>query len=97
MPLEKRLCYVLIAILITQSVALIITHMCLCIPFRALWTMNIPGAKCANRTVVYFIRIGFNIAMDFAVLVAPASILRHLHLPWPQMLLIGTFLAFGAV
>ena len=95
MPFERRLCYALIAFLIAQSLTMVIIHLSLCTPFEALWAPNIPGARCVNRTAVYFVQLGFTIAMDFVVLIAPLFILRHMRRPWPQKLLISIALAFG--
>ena len=95
MPFERRLCYALVAFLVAQSLAMIIVHLSLCMPFKALWTPKIPGARCLNRTAVYFAQLGFTIAMDFVVLIAPLFILRHMRRPWPQKLLISIALAFG--
>ena len=80
MPLEKRLCYALIVILVGESLALSITHLCLCTPFEAMWSSNVPGSRCLNRTLVYFVQLGLTIAMDFVILFAPFIILRHLNL-----------------
>jgi len=71
MPFEKRFCYVIIVILIAQSLAMIGTHLALCRPFHALWTPNVPGAVCLNRTMVYYAQLSMTIVMDFGVLVAP--------------------------
>ena len=98
MSLEKRLCQALIVILVAETLALAITHLCLCTPFEALWSSNVPGAKCLNRTVVYFAQLGITIAMDFIILIVPLFILRHLHLKfWRQRLPLSLVLAFGGL
>lgn len=97
MPLEKSLCHGLIVILICQSLAMAGTNLWLCRPFHALWTPNVPGAVCLNRTTVYYTQLGFTIAMDFLVLVAPLFILRHLSLPWIQRLALLVILSFGGM
>ena len=97
MPFEKRFCYVIIAILVVQSLAMVGTHLALCRPFYALWTPNVPGQVCLDRTKVYYAQLGMTIVMDFAVLVAPLFILRHLRLPWVHKLLILVVLSFGGM
>ncbi|KAK4149683.1 hypothetical protein C8A00DRAFT_18663 [Chaetomidium leptoderma] len=97
MPFEKRLCYALIAILITQSLTVVGIHLGLCMPFHALWTPNVKGAVCLDRMTVYYAQLGITIAMDVLVLVAPLFILRHLSLPWIQKFLILIVLSFGGM
>lgn len=97
MPFEKRFCYTIIVILIAQSLAMIGTHLALCRPFHALWTANVPGAVCLNRTMVYYAQLGMTIIMDFGVLVAPLFILRHLTLPLIQRFMILVVLSFGGM
>jgi len=97
MPFEKRFCYVIIAILVAQSLAMVCTHLALCRPFYSLWTPNVPGVVCLDRTKVYYAQLGMTIVMDFGVLVAPLFILRHLTLPWAQKLMILVVLSFGGM
>jgi hypothetical protein len=97
MPFEKIFCYTIIAILVAQSLAMAATHLALCRPFHALWTPNVPGTVCLDRTMVYFAQLGLTIGMDFAVLVAPLFILRHLTLPWIQKIMILVVLSFGGM
>jgi len=97
MSFEKRFCYVIIAILIAQSLSMVATHLALCRPFYSLWTPNVPDKVCLDRTKVYYAQLGMTIVMDFAVLVAPLFILRHLRLPWVQKLMILVVLSFGGM
>jgi len=96
MPFEARLCRALIVFVVAQCVALTIALFLTCIPFEAMWTSNIPGAKCLNRTASYSAQLGLSIGTDFLVLIAPLFILRHLHITWPQRLLLCIVLGFGA-
>jgi hypothetical protein len=98
MPLERRLCYTIIFVLTAETIALSVIHLCLCTPFEAMWTPNLPGAKCLNRTIVYYVQLSITIAMDFIILIAPLFILRHLKLRfWRQRLLLSIVLAFGGL
>lgn len=97
MPFEKWFCYIIIAILIAQSLAIVGTYFAFCRPFYSLWTPNVPGAVCLDRTMVYYAQLGMTIVMDFGVLVAPLFILRHLRLPWGQKLMILVVLSFGGM
>jgi hypothetical protein len=97
MPFEKRLCYVLIAILAADSISSIIVQLNICKPLRALWMANLPGAKCLDTTTVNFTILSLIIALDVAILVVPAFILRHLSLRWYQKLGLGLVLSCGGL
>ncbi|KAH6846975.1 hypothetical protein B0I37DRAFT_134899 [Chaetomium sp. MPI-CAGE-AT-0009] len=97
MAFERTICYVIIGILITQSLTLAGIHLGLCRPFYALWTPNVEGAVCLNRATVYYAQLGITIGMDFLVLIAPLFILRHLSLPWTQKFMILIVLSFGGM
>jgi len=97
MPLEKRLCYIIISILVIQNVSMIVVHLNLCSPFEALWNRNLPGAKCLNSTLVYTVTLSLIIFTDFVILLVPAPILKHLTLRWYQKLAIGIVLSFGSL
>jgi len=97
MAFEKWLCYAIIVILVGQSLAFVGLHLGICTPFHALWTVNVPGAVCLNRTMIIYMQLGMTIGMDFLVLLAPLFILRHLSLPWIQKLMILIVLSFGGM
>ncbi|KAK3986154.1 hypothetical protein QBC44DRAFT_248882, partial [Cladorrhinum sp. PSN332] len=97
MSFEKWLCYAIIVVLISQSLAFVGIHLGLCRPFYALWTANVPGAVCLDRAKVINMQLGMTIAMDFLVLLAPLFILRHLSLPWTHRLLILIVVSFGGM
>ncbi|KAK4150341.1 hypothetical protein C8A00DRAFT_18110 [Chaetomidium leptoderma] len=97
MPSDKRLCHVLIAVLCTGYLVFIVLRMVRCIPFHAQWTPGIPGARCDiyNNTWFMFASQGWNMVMDFVILLTPLYILRHSNAPLRQRVLIGVVLAFG--
>jgi hypothetical protein len=96
MPSDKRLCHVLIAVLSTGYLVFIVLRVVRCIPFQAQWTPGIPRARCIyNNTWFMFASQGWNMAMDFVILLSPLYILRHSSAPLKQRVLIGVVLAFG--
>jgi len=97
MPFEKRICYVLISILVLYSISIITLNLNLCSPFKAMWNRRLPGAKCLNTNITMHVSLSFIIAIDFAILLLPAPILRHLTLQWHQKLGIAMALSFGSV
>ncbi|KLU86936.1 hypothetical protein MAPG_05943 [Magnaporthiopsis poae ATCC 64411] len=97
MAFEKRLCYALTSILACGFIAFFITTLLLCMPLYAVWTPNVPGAVCLNTAVSMTANQIYLIVMDFAILIIPFFIIRHLTIPWPQRILLGLVLALGAI
>lgn len=97
MPLDLRLCRILIALLCTGYTIFIVLRMVRCVPFAAQWTPKMPGAQCFfNATWFMFASQAWNMVMDFVILVVPVLVLRHSKAPWLHRVLIGIVLAFGA-
>ncbi|KAK1836829.1 hypothetical protein QBC39DRAFT_247105 [Podospora conica] len=97
MPLDRRLCRALIAVLCTGYAIFIVLRMVRCVPFASQWTPGMPGARCYfNATWFMFASQAWNMVMDFVILVVPVLVLRHSRAPWLQRVLIGVVLAFGA-
>ncbi|KAL8346339.1 hypothetical protein RB598_000307 [Gaeumannomyces tritici] len=96
MDLEKRLCYALSAILCCGFLASFVLAFVTCIPFYAIWTPNVPGAVCLNTTATFTAIQIYLIIMDFAILIGPFFILRHLTIPWPQRIFLGFIMSLGA-
>lgn len=97
MRFEKRLCYILISFVVLQSITYSVLTFTLCSPIQAMWNRHIPGTKCVNTTVAYEVGLILTIAMDFAILLLPVFILRHLTLRWYQKLVIAIVLSFGSL
>ncbi|KAK0744307.1 hypothetical protein B0T21DRAFT_428594 [Apiosordaria backusii] len=97
MACERRLCYGLITILMSGYIAVLIVSFVRCVPFYAIWTPGVPGARCID-TAAYFLAVQIHtLIMDFAILVVPLVILRHLSIPWPQRVLLVIVLGFGGM
>jgi hypothetical protein len=94
---EKRLCYTIIVILIIQHTIFLIINFTLCQPFKALWTPDLPEAKCLNKTASTYAALALIMITDFVILLLPAFILRHLTLRWYQKIGIAIILSFGGL
>jgi hypothetical protein len=97
MAFEKRLCYIVIIVLVLQFTALFVVQFSRCSPFEAQWNPRIPGAKCLSLYVVFNVAQSSIIVMDFTILLLPAFILRHLMLRWYQRLPMAVVLSFGGL
>ncbi|KAH6649547.1 hypothetical protein F5144DRAFT_553367 [Chaetomium tenue] len=96
LPSDKRLCHISIAVLCTGYLIFIVLRMFRCTPFHAIWTPGVPGARCIyNNTWFMFASQGWNMIMDFVILLGPLYILRHSNAPLKQRVLLGVLLAFG--
>lgn len=97
MPFDRFLCQTLIGVLCTGYAIFIVLRMVRCVPFASQWTPNMPGKKCFfNATWFMFASQAWNMVMDVVILLVPLLVLRHSKAPWPQRVLIGVVLAFGA-
>lgn len=97
MAFERRLCYVLMGILVSGYFVVIVLSLVRCIPFEALWVPNIPGAKCLDTTKLFLAVQSHTLAMDFIILLAPLFILRHLTVPWLQRVVLVIVVGFGGM
>jgi len=97
MPLDRRLCLTLIALLSIGYGVFIVLRMVRCIPIQAQWIPNLSGSRCYfNSTWFFFASQAWNMVMDVMVLFVPVIILRHSHAPLQQRVLIGVVLTFGS-
>ncbi|KAM7220299.1 hypothetical protein V8F06_004265 [Rhypophila decipiens] len=97
MPFEKRLCYALVALVLGGYTAVLVVQFIRCIPFYAIWTPNVPGAKCLDTTASFLAVQAHTLAMDFIILLVPLVILRHLNIPWRQKVVLVIVLGFGGM
>ncbi|KAM7190973.1 hypothetical protein V8F20_009511 [Naviculisporaceae sp. PSN 640] len=97
MRFEKRICYALIALVVSGYTGIIILNFLRCIPFHAIWTPGVPGAKCIDTTSSFLAVQGHTLAMDFIILLVPLVILRHLSIPWRQKVVLVIVLGFGGM
>lgn len=47
-----------------------------CSPVHAYWERNMPGRKCFNQPLFYYIDASFNIAFDLCILIIPTLLFR---------------------
>lgn len=97
MAFEKRLCYGLTGLVVLSYTAVIILTFLRCIPFYAIWTPGVPGAKCMNVMSTFLAFQAHTLAMDFIILLVPIVILRHLNIPWRQKVVLVIVLGFGGM
>ncbi|KAK1752004.1 hypothetical protein QBC47DRAFT_416493 [Echria macrotheca] len=95
LPVEKRICYVVLALVIAEGFTWIVVLFLTCIPFSAMWDPGLPGAKCIDNTAGFYACAATIISADVAILVIPPFLLRHSSIPWYQKLLLGMVLALG--
>jgi hypothetical protein len=90
-------CYALLAFIVAVGIEATFTGIFTCTPVDYFWNETIRGGKCVNRATLYFTNAAISIATDFALLILPAIILRHLMMPWSQKLVLMVILAFGGL
>ena len=97
LPIEKKVCYAVMVLVIVEGLLWIILLFLTCIPFSAMWQMGVPGAQCIDHTTSFYACAATIISADVAILVIPIFLLRHSSLPWRQKLILGAAFALGGV
>ena len=49
-----------------------------CSPVRAYWERDMPGRRCFNQPVFYYIDASFNILFDLCILIIPTLLFRSM-------------------
>ncbi|KAH6977609.1 hypothetical protein EDB80DRAFT_826136 [Ilyonectria destructans] len=84
--------YVSMVLVSAFGIAVSVVPMLLCLPFKKLWQLDIPG-QCINISAFYMFITTTNIVFDIAIYIMPLHILWSLNLPKRQR--IGLVLVFG--
>jgi hypothetical protein len=95
--LPRRLCHILLAFVVAYGIETFFSGIFTCTPVAFFWNSKIKGGKCINKTSIYYANAAINIVTDFALLLLPATILKHLRLPRFQKLVVMLMLAFGGL
>lgn len=95
LPIEEQICYAVMILVIVEGFTWIVLLFLSCIPFSAMWQMDVPGAKCIDNTASFYACAATIISADLAILVIPTFLLRHSSLPWRQKLILGAVFALG--
>ncbi|KAH7071774.1 hypothetical protein FB567DRAFT_538784 [Paraphoma chrysanthemicola] len=87
----RRICNVILVIVIIYGLWATLSAFFTCIPINAYWDLTIKG-KCLPKGPVWFANAGINIATDFGIVLVPATLIRQLQLSMRQK--IGLYMVF---
>lgn len=93
-PFARKLCYVLLTMLVPAVCWTIFAGTFLCRPVAKLWDPQLPG-HCMNAETYWLSAAGINIALDFLVLIVPLPLLAVLRLPRRQKQCLVTLFLLG--
>ncbi|GAP89804.2 putative integral membrane protein [Rosellinia necatrix] len=84
----KRACYILLAVIVLYSIALIIASICECIPVIAVFDKSVASKKCINNGPFRFASTAFSIATDVVIILIPIPLIRSLQIPREKKILL---------
>ncbi|MCJ1466281.1 hypothetical protein MMC07_004900 [Pseudocyphellaria aurata] len=84
--------YVLMGVLIAQTISIVVAAFAACRPFAANWDPTMPGAICIDKEPLFIWSSFPNIVTDIIMLVLPIRIVWNLHIS--QRLKVGLTLTF---
>ena len=92
----RRLAQVLLAIVICQATANVLTCIFQCTPVAATYTIELQKtAKCVNITAFYLTNAALTILTDLLTYILPFRLVRKLQIPGRQKFGLGIMLGLG--
>ena len=88
--------YSLMGLIISYYVAVWLVTVFECTPVQKAWEKTIPGT-CIDTATFFFVNAAFNIATDVAIMLLPIPVIKSLHLPIRQRVVLSFVFAVGMV
>ena len=89
--------YIAMGIVLAYSIALIFALIFGCNPIQKSWDLRITGGTCINRPAVYLSNGILNVATDFMILLLPVPMIKDLHMPLRQKILVAAVFSVGSL
>lgn len=89
----RKICYVVLVVLVLHSLWLIFSAIFACVPVQALWDVTVEGARCLPREPIWFSNAGAGIFSDFLLFLLPLWAVIPLRLPRRQK--VGLYFVFA--
>ena len=84
-------------IVFAYNLALMLALIFACHPIAKSWDATITTGYCINRDAVYLANVVLNIVTDLMILLLPAPMIRNLHMPPRQKLLVAAMFSVGSL
>lgn len=84
--------YILMGLLIAQTLSIVVATLAACRPFAANWDPTLPGAVCINKEALFIWGSFPNIVTDIMILILPLRIIWNLQIS--KRLKVGLMLTF---
>lgn len=88
--------YGLVGLILSYYTAALLATIFECTPVRKSWEKTVPGT-CIDTVTFFFVNAGFNIATDVAIMLLPVPIIKALHLPMRQRIILCFVFAVGTI
>lgn len=83
-PRFRICCYVMIGVVVSYGILTFFGSIFICTPVPFFWDKTIPGGKCLNELVVWYLNATVNIITDLAIITMPMPVLRRLKIETSQ-------------
>lgn len=89
-------CWILLAIMISYTIATVVACIFVCTPVNKFWQPQVDG-HCINTFASWFSNAILNVVTDLVIIITPMPVIRSLKLPKKQKYLLMGVFAFGVV
>ena len=89
--------FVVMGVVFAYNIALMLSLIFACRPIAKNWDATIMTGSCINRPAVYLANGVLNVVTDFIILLMPLPMIRGLHLPLRQKILLGAMFSVGSL
>lgn len=92
----RRVCWTLLALTSLYNIATFFAATFTCWPVKAFWDASVTGARCIDRTSLWFTNSAIGIVIDLALIITPIPALKSLNLPKKQKIALILVFAVGS-
>ena len=93
----RRVCWVLLAIVIAYGIYTSVGTALTCLPVAYFWDKTVPGGYCLNLLAFWFTNATLNIITDITICILPIPTLKALQLPKRQKYSLMVVFALGGL
>ena len=89
--------YITMGVVFAYNIALMLSLIFACHPIAKTWDLTITTGSCVNRPAVYISNGVLNVVTDFVILLLPVPLIRGLHMPLRQKILLAAMFSVGSL
>jgi hypothetical protein len=94
-PTVKKICKVLLPVLVVYGLWTVLGSVFMCVPVKFFWGEG--EGSCMNRLAFWFSNAALNITTDIIIIAIPMPLIKRLQIPLRQKIILMVVFAFGAL